>query len=87
VQKLPFSDPLVEDTKLSEDFKNLINRLFEIGITLEEATEEIEKLYISMTLKSCGGNRSRTARKLGIHRNTLISKIEKYKLDSGSENS
>lgn len=86
MQKLPFGDPLVEDTQLNEDFNNLIKRLFEMGITLDETTEEIEKLFISMTLKSCGGNRSRAARKLGIHRNTLIAKIEKYKLDTNSEN-
>lgn len=87
MQKLPFSDPLEEDKQLCDDFRNLVERLFLIGITLEEAVEEIEKLYITMTLKNCGGNRSRTARKLGIHRNTLISKIEKYKIDLGSEDS
>lgn len=87
MQKLPFTEPLEEDKKLCEDFHNLIDRLFAIGITLEEAIEEVEKLYIIKTLKSCDGNKSRASRKLGIHRNTLIAKIEKYKIVAGSEGS
>jgi DNA-binding NtrC family response regulator len=42
--------------------------------------EEVEKEYIKSVLKSQHGNKSRTARILGIDRKTLYSKIRKYKI-------
>jgi DNA-binding NtrC family response regulator len=40
--------------------------------------EEIEKAYIKTVLKAQHGNRSRTAKILGIDRKTLLTKIKKY---------
>ena len=80
---LPFGDPFAEDKELSDNFNRLVEKLVFIGITLDEAMEEIEKLYIEMTLRSYSGNRSKTARKLGMHRNTLNAKMEKYKINGG----
>jgi len=42
--------------------------------------EEMEKQVISETLQATQGNKSETARKLGINRRTLYKKIEKYGL-------
>jgi DNA-binding NtrC family response regulator len=42
--------------------------------------KEIEKEYINIVLQSQYGNRSKTAKILGIDRKTLISKIKKYNL-------
>lgn len=44
-------------------------------IKLNQAVREFEKRYISIALKENRGNRSVAARKLGIHRNTLINKV------------
>jgi DNA-binding NtrC family response regulator len=85
VNKLPFGEPLSDDKELNDHLKRLVERLIFLGITLGEAQEEIEKLYMQVTLKSFSGNRSRTARKLGMHRNTLNSRIEKYKIEGGNE--
>ena len=43
--------------------------------------EEIEKEYIDTVLKSKNGNRSQTAKVLGIDRKTLLAKIKKFNLD------
>lgn len=61
--------------------KDLVCDLTKMGINLKEAAEELERLYIEATLRACGGNRSQTARRLGIHRNTLNTKMELYKIE------
>jgi two-component system, NtrC family, response regulator HydG len=40
--------------------------------------EEVEKASILRTLESAGGNKSETARRLGITRRTLHKKLKKY---------
>jgi len=45
-----------------------------------KSLEEVEKEYIESVLKSQHGNKSKTARILGIDRKTLYSKIKKYKI-------
>lgn len=42
--------------------------------------EEIEKEYVKIVLNAHQGNRSRTAKVLGIDRKTLLAKIKKYKI-------
>jgi DNA-binding NtrC family response regulator len=49
-------------------------------IKLEEAMREFERRYITMALRENGWNRSVAARKLGIHRNTLINKVRIHNL-------
>lgn len=43
--------------------------------------EAVESDHIRKVLKLCEGSRSQAARLLGIHRSTLLQKIEKYGLD------
>jgi DNA-binding NtrC family response regulator len=44
-------------------------------LTLEQAREEFEKQFILASLRSQGGNFSKSAKLLGVHRNTLHNKI------------
>lgn len=46
------------------------------GLTLEE----LERLTIHQTLETCGGNRARTARMLGISEKTIYNKMAKFGL-------
>lgn len=62
--------------------QNLNGRLFQIvdelvrqGVTLEQARREFEKQFIVASLKSNSGNICRSARSLGVHRNTLRNKV------------
>ena len=49
-------------------------------IKLEQALKEFERHYITIALKATRGNRSVAARRLGIHRNTLINKVKALNL-------
>lgn len=51
------------------------------GETLREYTERIEKNWITKTLEETRGNRTRTARILGLTRQGLLKKIARYKID------
>ena len=59
----------------------LITQMVDRGILFEEAVGEFEKRFIKKVLDSNGGNRSKAAKVLGIHRNTLSRKIDTYKLE------
>lgn len=62
--------------------QNLNGRLFQIvdelvrrGLTLEQARREFERQFIVASLKSNRGNFCRSAKSLGVHRNTLRNKV------------
>ncbi len=44
--------------------------------------EEVERVLIEKTLEHTKGNKKKAAQVLGINRNTLSSKIKKYKIGS-----
>ena len=49
-------------------------------MTLKEAVKAFEKQYIVQTLERVNGNRTKAAERLGIHRNTLLSKTKELGL-------
>jgi DNA-binding NtrC family response regulator len=51
------------------------------GAFRPESLEEVERRHVAQTLRHHGGNRTRTARDLGIARTTLLQKIERYGLE------
>jgi DNA-binding NtrC family response regulator len=51
------------------------------GLPLKEAVSIFEKKYISEVLESVDGNRTKASVKLGIHRNTLLSKTNEFGLN------
>jgi nitrogen regulation protein NR(I) len=61
-----------------ETMEALVERLLASG--QENLIEEMERLLIARALERMGGNQLRTARLLGITRNTLRSRIEKFGL-------
>ena len=72
------------NVRLEENLNRKIERLvLEMStrqIQLPLALREFEKMYLQAILRRCGGNRTRAARLLGIHRNTLAHKIESHGL-------
>lgn len=60
--------------------ENQIEKWVKGEIKLEEAMREFERRYITVALKETNWNRSVAARRLGIHRNTLINKVKTLNL-------
>jgi DNA-binding NtrC family response regulator len=48
------------------------------GPPLREATEQFERQYILRVLEGAGWNVSRAARRLGVHRNTILTKLSSW---------
>ncbi len=61
----------------------IVDELVERGVTLEQARREFERQFIVASLRSNYGNLCRSARSLGVHRNTLRNKVSD--LGIGSE--
>lgn len=53
----------------------IVDELVEQGITLEQARREFEKQFIVASMRMNEGSISRSARSLGVHRNTLRNKV------------
>lgn len=68
---------------LNGQLHEVINELVRRGITLEQAKKEFEKQFIVSTLRSNEGNFSRSARRLGVHRNTLRNKVCSLEISDG----
>jgi len=60
-----------KDLTLREKLVVLINELVERELPIKEALKEFEKIYIETAAKKYKGNKTRIAKALGIHRNTL----------------
>lgn len=54
---------------------SIVDELVRRGLTLEQARREFEKQFIVATLRTNEGNLSRSAKSLGVHRNTLRNKV------------
>ncbi len=68
---------------LNGQLTKLVSELVDCGLTLEQARKEFEKQFILASLRSNNGNISRSAKLLGVHRNTLRNKVST--LGIGSE--
>jgi DNA-binding NtrC family response regulator len=56
---------------LREKLVVLVQELVEKELPIREALKEFEKLYIETAATKYKGNKTRVAKALGIHRNTL----------------
>lgn len=63
------------DQTLNGRLFQIVDELVRRGVTLEQARREFEKQFIVASLKSNRGNVCRSARSLGVHRNTLRNKV------------
>jgi Fis family transcriptional regulator len=61
--------------------ENLTLQMYKGGITYLEGVREFQKAFIRFALQEHKGNQCRTAKKLGMHRNTLSRAIRDLQLD------
>ncbi|HLA10417.1 MAG TPA: helix-turn-helix domain-containing protein [Pyrinomonadaceae bacterium] len=59
--------------------ETLIEEMLDGQILLEEAVSEFEKLYIQKALARHKKHLTKTAKVLGIHRNTLSKRVAAYR--------
>ena len=65
----------MERKNMKEGLTLIIDELVQQGITLEQARDEFEKQFIVASIRSNRGNLCRSARSLGVHRNTVLAKL------------
>jgi transcriptional regulator with PAS, ATPase and Fis domain len=66
---------MLKQPGLKERLETLCRDMIEKGILFSEAMEHFERCFIAEVLRRNGGNLTRTAGNLGIHRNTLSKKV------------
>ena len=59
----------------------IVNELVQRGLTLEQARKEFERQFIIASLNSHDGSIGRSAKALGIHRNTLRNKVSSLDIE------
>jgi DNA-binding NtrC family response regulator len=60
----------------------IVDELVRQGITLAQARREFERQFIDASIRSNEGNLGRSARRLGIHRNTLRNKVSELGIEA-----
>ncbi len=63
--------------ELGDRMADIAERLLDRGIGLDEALQAFEARYVSAAVDRNDGNLSRAAAALGIHRNTLRTKLKR----------
>jgi len=65
---------------MREQLEQLVHEMVTRGIRYDEAQREFEKKFIMQVLLKADGNLGKAADLLGIHRNTLVRKMNEYRL-------
>lgn len=65
----------MKEHNLNGRLTQIVDELVRRGMTLTQARREFERQFIVAALRSNGGNLCRSARSLGVHRNTLRNKV------------
>ena len=60
-----------EEITIHQKMEILIKELVDKELPLKDALREFEKIYIETASKKYNGNKTKMARALGLHRNTL----------------
>lgn len=66
---------------MKDQLEALISQMHESGIMYSEGVREFKKRFIMHVLRTKRGNQCKTARDLGMHRNTLSRTIAELKFD------
>lgn len=69
-----------EELNLHQKMEILIRELLERELPLKDVLKEFEKIYLETAAKKYKGNKTKMARALGVHRNTLHNLIKTLKV-------
>ena len=66
---------------MKQQLENLVREMRRRGIPYQEAVDEFKKAFLSVVLRANDGNQSKSAKQLGVHRNTLTRTILAMHID------
>lgn len=67
---------------MKRELEALVSQMIEKGVYYGDAVRELERTFISGVLARNAGNRSKAAKDLRMHRNTLSRKLEELGLNN-----
>lgn len=70
-----------EELTLHQKMELVVKEMIDKELPLKDCLREFEKIYIETTAKKYKGNKTRMAKALGIHRNTLHNLTKALKID------
>jgi DNA-binding NtrC family response regulator len=84
LKQLSADDRVPEDATedLNDRLDFLVRHLVSRGVTLPQARRIFERQFILASLRLNQGNLNRSANNLGIHRNTLRTKVDALRIQS-----
>ncbi|HEX6201562.1 MAG TPA: helix-turn-helix domain-containing protein [Thermoanaerobaculia bacterium] len=69
------------EESLNGQLCRLVGELVRHGVTLEQGRREFEKQFVLASLRATDGSLGRSARGLGVHRNTLRNMVSRLGID------
>jgi len=69
-----------ERLNIHQKLEHVIGEMVDKEIRLNDALKEIQKIYIELTSKKYKGNKTKMAKALGMHRNTLLCRAKSLKV-------
>ncbi len=66
---------------MKQKLEDLVREMRRRGIPYEQAVDEFKKAFLCTVLRANNGNQSKSAKQLGVHRNTLTRTILAMDID------
>ena len=66
---------------MKQQLEDLVREMRRRGTPYQEAVDEFKKAFLSVVLSANDGNQSKSAKQLGVHRNTLTRTILAMQID------
>ena len=66
---------------MKQQLEDLVHEMRRRGTPYQEAVDEFKKAFLSVVLRANNGNQSKSAKQLGVHRNTLTRTVLAMRID------
>jgi Fis family transcriptional regulator, factor for inversion stimulation protein len=66
---------------MKQQLEDLVREMRRRGTPYQEAVDEFKKAFLSVVLRANDGNQSKSAKQLGVHRNTLTRTVLAMRID------
>jgi len=66
---------------MKQQLEDIVREMRRRGTPYQEAVDEFKKAFLSVVLRANNGNQSKSAKQLGVHRNTLTRTILAMHID------